>query len=382
MKNDSSRRDFLAAGLALPAAGLTANRIPTFAPDPTEAAAGGLRYRVLGKTGLKVTTVGYGCMITSDASVIARAVDLGINYFDSSRWYQKGNNERMVGAALGARRKQVVLSTKVDAGTRQGALDELEMSLKELNTDVIDIWYLHGKDAPEKISDELLEAQRIAKQQGKVRFNGVSTHKLPAIAGKVKSLGSVMDVVLTTYNFTMDQDMENALDLLHRERIGLVAMKVMAGGLRPKNPKPQLKRPGAMTAALRWVLKNPRISTTVPSMTDMDQLEQNFKVMTEAFSPEDEKILAARLEEIRPWYCRMCGSCDGVCPKGLPVSDVLRYVMYADSYGQFALGRERFQQLPAELQAVRCADCETCPIQCRNGVKVTERLIRAQELFA
>lgn len=375
MNTDSSRRAFLASGLALPAAGLV----------PATAEAAGdvpLRYRVLGKTGLKVTSVGYGCMITSDASVISRAVDVGINYFDTSRWYQKGNNERMVGAALGAGRKRIVLSTKVDAESKAEALKELEMSLTELKTDVIDIWYLHGKDEPGQITDGLLEAQRIAKQQGKVRFNGISTHKLPAIAQKVKSLSNVMDVILTTYNFTMDQAMEDALDLLHKENIGLVAMKVMAGGLRPKNPKPQLRRPGAMTAALRWVLKNPRIATTIPSMTDMDQLDQNLRVMTESFSAEDEQLLAARLEQIRPWFCRMCGACDGVCPKGLPVSDVVRYVMYAESYGQFSLGRERFQQLPAHLQAVRCGDCGTCAIRCRNGVQVAERVSRAQQLFA
>ncbi len=377
VNTDSSRRNFLAAGLALPVVGLTTNN--TAAATPAES--GGLRYRTLGKTGLKVTSVGYGCMITSDASVISRAVDLGINYFDSSRWYQKGNNERMVGAALGANRKKVVLSTKVDADTKQGALDELDMSLKELNTDVIDIWYLHGKDSPEKINDDLLEAQRIAKQQGKVRFNGVSSHKVAAIAARVKELGT-MDVVLSVYNFTMDQPTEDALELLHKENIGLVAMKVMAGGLRGRNPKPQMKRPGALTAALRWVLRNPRISTTIPSMTDMEQLDQNFKVMTESFSGEDEKVLAARLEEIKPWFCRQCGQCTGVCAKGLPVSDVLRYVMYADNYGQFSLGRERFQQLPVALQTVRCGDCDTCTIQCPNGVQVAERLSRAQELFA
>ena len=107
MKLESSRRDFLAAGLALPAAALP--------PAPSlPAPAGGPSYRVLGKTGLKVTTVGYGCMITSDPSVIAKAADMGINFFDTSRGYQRGNNERMVGAALGARRKNVILSSKCD----------------------------------------------------------------------------------------------------------------------------------------------------------------------------------------------------------------------------------------------------------------------------
>ena len=86
---------------------------------PGMEAANGLEYRIFGKTGLKVTSVGFGCMITSDPSVIAKAVDLGINYFDTARSYQHGNNERMVGAALGDRRKSVFVSSKSEAEDRQ-----------------------------------------------------------------------------------------------------------------------------------------------------------------------------------------------------------------------------------------------------------------------
>jgi len=374
VKLESSRRDFLAAGLALPAAALP--------PAPSlPAPGGGPSYRVLGKTGLKVTAVGYGCMITSDPSVIAKAADMGINFFDTSRGYQRGNNERMVGAALGARRKNVILSTKCDAGTRDGALAELETSLKELGTDYLDIWHLHAKDSPEAIKDELVEAQEIARKQGKTRFIGISTHRLPAVAPAIVKAGK-LDAVIASYNFTMAPEWQGAIDSLHKAGVGLVAMKVMAGGLRGRNPRPQMQRPNAMAAALRWVLKNPGISTTIPSMTDTEQLEQNFQVMSQSFSEADQQILTARLEEIRPVYCRMCGQCDGKCPQGLPVADVLRYLMYAEGYGQFPLGREHFLALPAGLTQVRCNQCSACPIRCPNGVRVTERLIRAQELFA
>jgi predicted aldo/keto reductase-like oxidoreductase len=117
-------------------------------------------------------------------------------------------------------------------------------------------------------------------------------------------------------------------------------------------------------------------------MTDMDQLEQNFRMMSETFTDADTKLLSARLEEIRPYFCRMCGRCEGKCPQGLPVADMVRFVMYADGYGQFALGREHFQRMPAEFQQVRCNDCTACAVRCPNGVRVAERLIRAQELFA
>jgi predicted aldo/keto reductase-like oxidoreductase len=384
VKSDSSRRNFLAAGLALPAAGLASTTSrpdpPAPVPQPAAPAPGQLSFRVLGKTGLKVTTVGYGCMITSDPTVITRAADMGINYFDTSRNYQHGQNERMVGTALGAKRKDIVLSSKVDATSKAGALEELNTSLKELGTDHLDIWHLHGKDNPGAISDELVDAELTAKQQGKIRFTAVSTHQLPKVVDRI--LEAKIEVVTAAYNFTMDPSWGPAIDKLHAAGVGVVGMKVMAGGMRGRNPRPQMQRPDAPAAALKWVLKNPRIATTIPSMTDNDQLEHNFRVMAEQFSDADAKILTARLEEIRPSYCRMCGKCEGQCPKGLPVANMLRFVMYADGYGQFALGREHFQTLSAEHQAVRCGDCETCAIQCPNGVRVAERLMRAQSLFA
>src|SRR5512136_2949057 len=144
MADKSSRRDFLAAaGLALPTVAFSSvgrvQQAPPLSPPKPE-----LSYRVLGKTGLKVTSVGFGCMITSDPSVIERAADIGITYFDSARSYQNGNNERMVGAALKSKRNSITLSTKTAAKTKEEALAHIDTSLAELGTDHVDIWYLHG----------------------------------------------------------------------------------------------------------------------------------------------------------------------------------------------------------------------------------------------
>jgi predicted aldo/keto reductase-like oxidoreductase len=387
----SSRRDFLSAGLMVPFAGAASNLGLLGTPDSSKAPAGSanssvkLNYRILGNTGLKVTTVGFGCMITSDPSVITRAADIGINYFDTARGYQHGNNERMVGAALGAKRKQVVLSTKSPASDKESLLRDLDTSLAELKTDYVDIWYLHAKDKPEDIHDDLIEAQQIARQQGKIRFAGMSTHALPRMAAWTVEK-KAFDVALTTYNFTMDEKMDEAIAALAGTGTGVVAMKVMAGGFRHVKPSdpvyPKLKRDGAMLAALKWVLKKPNVATTIPSMTDMDQLDENLRAMAEPFAGADEKILAAHLEQIRPLYCRMCGQCEGACSQGLPVSAILRILSYADGYGQFALARERFQELREEHAAVRCGDCSQCTVHCPNGVQVASRLARAQELFA
>ncbi len=377
MKMDSSRRNFLAAGLSLPVAGLadvpTRQASPAQPPRPASPGAAAARYRTLGKTGLKVSTVGYGCMITSDSSVIARAVDLGINYFDTARGYQKGNNERMVGAALKGSRDRIVLSSKSEAKTAADAVAELDTSLKELGTDRLDISYMHSRDTVAAIPDELVTVWQNAKQQGKIRHIGISTHKPNAIVDRILAVGK-FEVVLSPYSFAVGAANDPAYEKLTGAGIGLVAMKVMA-------PAARARKPDGPLAALKWVLRDPRFTTAIPSMTGMEQLEMNVRAMTEPFGPPDERLLARIDRDIRADYCRMCNQCAGLCPRGAAIPETIRYLAYADFYGQFALGREHFLALPVEARAVRCGDCASCPVQCPNGVHVVGRLMRAQELF-
>ena len=391
MASRTSRRDFISAGLMVPVASAGSKMglwTPAKATPSAETTASQIKldYKLLGRTGLKVTTVGFGCMITSDGSVIERAADAGITYFDTARGYSHGNNERMVGAALGAKRKQVVISTKTHAPDKAGMQQHLEQSLRELNTDYIDIWYLHGRSSGADIADEMIEVQQAAKKAGKIRFAGVSTHSgqkelIPWMVEK-----GAFDVVLAGFNFTMDAGMDQALAAAAKAGMGVVAMKVMAGGIRsvkPGDPLYQkLTQPGALLAALKWVVNKPYVATTIPSITDNDQLEENLKAMGNPLTTGDEKLLAAHLEMIRPVYCRLCGECDGACKKGLPEADVLRFLTYADGYGQFALGRERFKELADEHAAARCGECAECTVHCPHGVKVQSQMARAQELFA
>lgn len=368
-----SRRSFLAAPAVLAA------------PPATPAVAS---FRTLGRTGLKVSSVGFGCMVTSDASVIERAVDMGITLFDTARVYTSGNNERMVGNALKPHRQKLTISSKTVARDKAGALKDLETSLRELQTDHLDIWYLHAKDNPAQITAELLEAQAIAKKEGKIRFAGLSLHNGHAevIPAAIKT--GTIDVILTTYNFAMAETMEPLVKSIHDAGLGVVAMKVMAGSMKLDRSydfdraKAAMQRPGAALAALKWSLRVPYVHVAIPSIKDNDQLEENMRAMREPYQSGDSKVLAAHLEKISPLYCRMCGTCKGVCPQGLPVSDMLRYLTYSEGYGEFALARENYQTMPARAQAVRCGDCSECAVQCPNGVQVKERLMRAQELFA
>jgi len=333
-------------------------------------------------------------MTTSDAAVIERAADLGINYFDTARSYQNGNNERMVGAALKGKRQQIILSSKSLGKNKQEALTDLETSLRELRTDYLDIWYLHNRNTPEEVTDDLLEAQQAAKKDGKIRFAGVSAHfNMPDMLADLVKRGRT-DVTLASYNFTMKSDLTDAIQTARRAGMGVVAMKVLAGGfsrirrgdrlygVNPDALTNTLKQEGAMLAAIKWVLKNRSVDTAIVCMTDFDQLDENLRALSEPFSDSDQKLLAAQLAYIRPLYCRMCGSCKGACEKGVPVADMLRFLSYAEGYGQFAMARERFLQLPDHVRQIQCRQCSSCTVNCPNGVQVRERLMLAQAILA
>ena len=153
-----------------------------------------------------------------------------------------------------------------------------------------------------------------------------------------------VDVILTAYNFTMEPFMNSVIEEAEKAGKGIVAMKVMAGGMRrvpPTNPNyARLTREGALLSALKWVLSNPGVAhDRAVSMTDMDQLDENLKAMAEAFSDTDR-------EDCWRCTCSRSGRCTAACAasatasagKGLPVADVLRFLTYADGYGQFGLG--------------------------------------------
>ena len=346
-----------------------------------------MEYRTLGKTGLKLSSVGFGCMVSSDASVIERSVDLGINYFDTSRDYQGGNNERMLGAAVKGRRAKVYISTKSAALERQEAVEDLELSLKALGTDYIDIWMLHDRTRASEISPELIEVMLDAKKQGKARFIGVSTHRGQAgvIPAMIKQ--GQFDAVMVTYNFAMDAAKTvPPIQSARRAGLGVIGMKVLAGSFRLDpatydRAKAAMKKAGAALAALKWALKGDVLDVAIPSMIDMDQLAENVRAMSEPFGEADGSLLASYLDHFGPLYCRMCGACEGACAKGLPVSDMQRVLAYADGYRQFPLARERFLRL-SESAIVTPCDCAVCAVNCAFGVNVAGRLRRAQELLA
>jgi predicted aldo/keto reductase-like oxidoreductase len=379
VNNNPSRRKFLQAGLALPAAGLVAsNTLGAASQEPPKVV-----YRTLGKTGLKVSGVGYGIGFVPIPEVVARALDMGINYYDTSRDY--GDSEKIFsGVIKGRDRSKIVIATKSPSRRKEDILKDLDTSLQALGTDYVDIWHLHARDTPSAIPDEALEAMQMCKKSGKARFLGFSCHDPNRMVDFLIE-SKTFDVMQTTYSFPIGGYYRNkAVEKLHNAGIGVIAMKVVVAltGLNIKTfDNPPAKTGEGPVAGIKWVLNNPAIGTTVPHMKTIPELEMNFRAMSEEFTPQDEKLLYVMNERIRPDYCRMCYECSGKCPQGMPVTDVMRYLAYNDFMGNYHQARLNFMGLEKEIRDIRCSDCSQCAIECPNGVHVKERLTRAQELL-
>lgn len=384
MHSNRSRRDFIRAGLALSAAGLVSSNLDAaILKEPPK-----ITYRTLGKTGLKVTGVGYGIGYEPVTEVVERAIDLGINYFDTSRDYRE--SEAIFARCIKGKRQKIHISTKSGRTKKEEILEDLDTSLKVLGTDYVDIWQLHARDRPDRIPDEALEAMVECKKSGKARFLGFSCHNPNNMVDFLLDT-KVFDVMQTTYSFAIGSGFrEKAVQKLAAADIGVIAMKVVValsgmnmgrGGTDAPRQTNQKEGEGPL-AGIKWVLSNPAIGTTVPNMNSLAELEMNIRAMAEPYTPTDEQMLFTRNEQIRPDYCRMCFQCDGKCPKGMPVADVLRYLAYYDFAGDLHQAVSNFKDLGAEVRDIKCSDCSECAFECPNGVQVRNRLMRAQELLA
>ncbi|MGD9158389.1 MAG: aldo/keto reductase [Desulfobacteraceae bacterium] len=381
MGTDQSRRKFIKTGLAISAAGLVSSTglKPSLGKEKPKVV-----YRTLGKTGLKVSGVGYGIGFAPIPEVVTRALDMGINYYDTSRVY--GDSEKIFGGLIKGRdRSKLVIATKSPSRRKADILKDIDTSLQQLGTDYIDVYHLHARDTPTAIPDEALEAMQEIKKSGKARFLGFSNHDPNRMVDFLLE-SNTFDIIQTTYSFPIGgYYRDRAIKKLHDAGIGIIAMKVVVAltGLNLLNLDNKPPRDGeGPLSGIKWVLTNPAIGTTVPHMKTISELEMNFRAMSEPYTPADEKTLYVMNEQIRPSYCRMCYECSGKCPQNLPVTDMLRFLAYNDYCGNYHQARMSFMELPDEVKNIRCTDCSECTIKCPNGVHVQDRLIRAQELLA
>ena len=394
MRSGTTRRDFLrmmgaAAGAA---AGATLPGIPKNASAATSPSPGTPEKRPLGKTGFQVGTVGFGAMITRDPEVIRFAVERGVDYVDTADCYMGGENERIVGRALAGIRDKVVLATKVHIAPVDQMIRSAENSLRSLKVDVIDVLQLHGISTEGEVTDErALEALRKLIDQGKVRAAGVTTHSGQETVLRAVAKHGFYKTVLVAYNFRSDtgvaatengalglsQGLSNTIRAVAESGIGVIAMKTQAGGY--------ASPPGGFSphqAALAWVLANPGVATTIPSMTSYAQVEENLGASGKRFALADRLALGRYGLEIGDRHCGLCGACGGACPSGVEVPNVLRALTYLEGYREEGLARSAYGSLSPGRNAAACGECEACLVACRLRLPVGKLARRAHARLA
>jgi uncharacterized protein len=382
------RRDFIKVGVAGTTSALfggnalaeVVQQYAASAPDSFPAPV----YRTLGRTGLKITVVSFGAMLTPEPEVISVALDHGVNYIDTAHKYMSGRNEQIVAQAIKGRRDKVYLATKTlpDSRSKIGITRDVEASLRGLNTDYIDVIQLHNLTDKRRIFiPETREALRGLKQQGKVRFLGVTTHTNQAevLNALVDDPERLFDTCLVAYNFKTDPSVEAAIARAAKAGIGIVAMKSQAGGYRTE----ALGRISPHQAALKYVLQNPNITAAIPGMMNIAQLRENIAVMGMPFRFADRRILERYAEAVQPYFCTLCGSCRDGCPRGVEISSVNRALMYAEGgYRDRELARATYHEIPRQARAEACLDCSSCSARCANGLEIRDKMERARELLA
>lgn len=285
-----------------------------------------MEYQRLGKSSLNISRIGFGCMSLkpdpkSIYQIIDAAIDLGINYFDTADLYDKGLNETLLGKALKGKRDKVIIASKAGNQWRADGsgwdwnprknyiLKCADESLKRLQIDYIDLYQSHGGTIEDNI-DETIEAYELLKQQGKIKFYGLSSIRPNVIREFIRKSNIVS--VMTQYSVLDRRPEESTLQLLHENNIGVVIRGSVASGLLVDKPsKPYLnynekqiedaasavksvvsgKRSAAQTA-IQYVLKNPAVTSAIVGIRTVEQLKEAVDTInTPILNEEEMKIL-------------------------------------------------------------------------------------------
>lgn len=406
-----SRRRFLkhgsaaAVGAALGAHSATA---------PATPANSGMKYRRFGRTNLMVSEVGLGCATGLKSQILGperfnryredlpaivhKLLELGGNFVATSRGYH--DTEELLGNALRGRRKEAILFTSPDPprDTVQSVLDCCELSLKHFRTDYIDCYFSHGR-----WSDAFYEAALKLRQQGKIRFIGLSSH-VPAEHRALVEAGK-LDFVFQPYNYMAlakwterfdRNDVEGLFGLCKQKDVGVICMKPMTGHFIPNwakdasNPKvvrllEELRESGKANlyqAFLLWVLKNPNVSCAAVGMSAVGDVVEDCAAVNLRLTRRHQQLLDLYAAAATGDYCRLCETCVVRCPIGIRVPDILRYRMYYKNYGHCADARELYAAVPPHRRVPACTECGACQQACPNRLAIIEKLHEAHAILA
>jgi len=390
-----TRRQFLKTA-ALAGAIIPSANILSCGGDKTKQQKRKFVVRTLGRTGLELPIVGMGSCYA--LNLMQAALREGIKYFHSSGGYAEGEHERLLGKALEPfPRDSFVVGTSADlpyhygSGDRSADLetginpqlivDSLNDSLKRLKLDIIDIYFIGSVGTRGPLFHEpYLEAFEKLKREGKIRFAGIATHADEPAVIRAAAQSKFWDVVLTAFNFRQShrEDVRAAIREAAAAGLGVIAMKTQAGVYWDRSRRRKIN----MKAALKWVLRDENVHTSIPAFMNFEEMEEDISIMEDPELTEQEKIDLGMGNKMGfPGnFCQQCGRCLPLCPEGIDIPLLMRSHMYAHSYGQPRKARWALSGWSAG--DVPCAGCDDCRVNCALGMDVRSRALDIARLLA
>ena len=326
--------------------------------------------RPFGKTGVNVSMLSLGgAFHYSNLLLMKQALNMGVTYWDTSPGYGGGQSEAGIGKyfeKFPEDREKVFLVTKADIFDPSYMTKSLNQSLESMNTSYVDLYFLHGISNPYEADKKIKAWAEEAKSQGKILFFGFSTHSNmeDCLEGAAK-LGWI-DGIMLTYNFrVMHSDkMKKAVDECYKAGIGLTAMKTQSTGWGskggPLNDRERallnrFERKGlsAGQAKLKAVWNDSRIASICSYMTNMKYLSENASAAMDIkkLSDNDVNYLKDYARKTSSNYCAGCKHvCESIIDDKVPISDVMRYLMYSRCYGEHGRAKSAFKEIPSEVR--------------------------------
>lgn len=324
--------------------------------------------RKFSKTGPDVSALSLGAIQLVDSQVIlTSSLKWGVTYWDTASGYTNGNSEMCIGKFLAARpeeRKNLFIATK--ASGARGAQEveaRLAESLKRMNTDYVDVFYgVHVLDDISQLTEDLKPWAENAKKKGLIKYFGFSTHKNMARNLWAASKLGWVDAILTTYNFrlTKDPEMQKAIDACQKAGIALTAMKTQKSvTVTTDEDKKLIEHFSAKgftegQAKIKAVLEDERIAAVTVGMNNVALINENVAAVLDKtkLAQDDKMVLEQYAARTCSGYCAGCGYiCDEAVPQAPYVSDIMRSLMYHNSYGNKQMAKELFAEIPAQVRA-------------------------------
>ena len=382
------RRQFMGKGMAAAGMASLGGGRALGAEDKTSAKKPEMKYRALGRTGMKISEVCFGTYGWQHTPVLEAALDSGVNLVCTCADYQSGAAERAIGPAVASRRDKVHILSGIDCmrnPDEQTMLRRLDESLEAMGLDYLDFYVPHQADSLENVTNPAIpKAFEKMKAAGKARYLGLSTHsgQLEPMLRKAIELG-YFDLVLCRYNFMEYTSQMEIFRQAADKGIGVIVFKVRAGARENEVKSLQEKGLELNQARVRWALNNRDVTSVCAHFSNFGAIDGYLDAVGRKLSLRDTEILEQYRQAFDSSYCRNCSSCAGACPYGVNVADVLRYKMYFSQYGFEKEAMARYSALPEGQRPSMCTGCRaSCESRCPHGVNTRAQLLDAAGMLA